>query len=194
MPRRRLSRPRGWPACLRARSPGASTIRPAPSITCSRTSTTWCCTSRRACWTPSTSACSRPAQDGDPWTASSRLAQAYLAFTHEKPRLWNLLFEHHMPTEQRASRPGISRSSKALMGRVEEALAPLFAAGQRGGPPARRARAVGRRARHHLAVDGRQAVGRDHGERQPAGRRSGRHLSRRPARQAAARGAGTTAA
>ena len=28
-----------------------------------------------------------------------RLAQAYLAFTHEKPRLWNLLFEHHLPAD-----------------------------------------------------------------------------------------------
>ena len=27
----------------------------------------------------------------------TRIAHAYLAFTQEKPRLWNLLFEHHMP-------------------------------------------------------------------------------------------------
>lgn len=27
----------------------------------------------------------------------SKLAVAYLRFTHENPRLWNLLFEHHMP-------------------------------------------------------------------------------------------------
>src|SRR5262245_56117457 len=26
-----------------------------------------------------------------------RIVRAYLAFTQEKPRLWNLLFEHHMP-------------------------------------------------------------------------------------------------
>lgn len=29
--------------------------------------------------------------------AIRRLAIAYLEFSHERPRLWNLLFEHHMP-------------------------------------------------------------------------------------------------
>jgi AcrR family transcriptional regulator len=59
----------------------------------------------------------------------SRLAQAYLAFTHENPRLWNLLFEHHMPKEA-ALPPWYQQKLEGLMGRVEEALAPLFPAGR----------------------------------------------------------------
>ena len=59
----------------------------------------------------------------------SRLAQAYLAFTHENPRLWNLLFEHHMPKEA-ALPPWYQQKLEGLMGRVEEALAPLFAPGR----------------------------------------------------------------
>ena len=31
--------------------------------------------------------------------APLRLANAYLASAHEKPRLWNLLFEHHLPND-----------------------------------------------------------------------------------------------
>ena len=58
----------------------------------------------------------------------SRLAQAYLAFTHENPRLWNLLFEHHMPAE--AASPWYQQKLEGLMGRVEEAMAPLFPPGR----------------------------------------------------------------
>ena len=66
-----------------------------------------------------------------------RLAQAYLAFTHEKPRLWNLLFEHHMPAG--ADLPAwYQQKLEGLMGRVEEALAPLVSAGPGGRTPARR--------------------------------------------------------
>jgi AcrR family transcriptional regulator len=58
-----------------------------------------------------------------------RLAEAYLAFTHEKPRLWNLLFEHHLPAD--TSLPAwYQQKLELLMGRVEEALAPLFASGR----------------------------------------------------------------
>ena len=49
--------------------------------------------------------------DGNPSDRVDRLAQAYLSFTHEKPRLWNLLFEHHMPAKAQLP-PGTSRSSK----------------------------------------------------------------------------------
>jgi AcrR family transcriptional regulator len=59
-------------------------------------------------------------QNGDTSGKISRLAHTYLAFTHEKPRLWNLLFEHHLPP----------KTDLPLMGRVEEALAPLFAPGR----------------------------------------------------------------
>ena len=58
-----------------------------------------------------------------------RLAQAYLAFTHENPRLWNLLFEHHMPAG--ADLPAwYQQKLEGLMARVEEALAPLFPPGR----------------------------------------------------------------
>ena len=109
----------------------------------------------------------------------ARIAHAYLAFTQEKPRLWNLLFEHHMP-------PGTDlpawyqQKLEGLMGHVEQALAPHFPAGQGSRTAARVARALGGRARHHLAVDRRQAVRGDDGDGGPSDRRSGRHLSRRP--------------
>ena len=57
------------------------------------------------------------------------IAHAYLAFTKEKPRLWNLLFEHHLPA-------GIDlpawyqQKLEGLMGHVERALAPHFGPGQ----------------------------------------------------------------
>ena len=60
-----------------------------------------------------------------------KLAQAYLAFTHEKPRLWNLLFEHHLP-------PGAELPSwyqeklELLLARVEQALTPLLPAASDG--------------------------------------------------------------
>jgi AcrR family transcriptional regulator len=68
-------------------------------------------------------------QDGNPTDRVNRLAQAYLAFTHEQPRLWNLLFEHHLPAS--APLPAwYQQKLEGLMGRVEEALAPLFAEGR----------------------------------------------------------------
>lgn len=68
-------------------------------------------------------------QDGDPAGKTVRLAHAYLDFTHEKPRLWNLLFEHHLPAN--AQLPAwYQQKLEGLMARVEEALAPLFPAGK----------------------------------------------------------------
>jgi AcrR family transcriptional regulator len=67
--------------------------------------------------------------DGNPTDRVSRLAQAYLSFTHEHPRLWNLLFEHHMPAT--AQLPSwYQQKLEGLMGKVEEAIAPLFPAGR----------------------------------------------------------------
>jgi AcrR family transcriptional regulator len=60
-----------------------------------------------------------------------RIAHAYLAFTKEKPRLWNLLFEHHMPAG--ADLPAwYQQKLEGLMGHVERALAPHFPAGMEG--------------------------------------------------------------
>jgi AcrR family transcriptional regulator len=67
--------------------------------------------------------------DGDAAGRVARLAQAYLAFTHEKPRLWNLLFEHHMPAGTNLP-PWYQQKLEGLMGRVEEALAALFPPGR----------------------------------------------------------------
>lgn len=54
-----------------------------------------------------------------------RLAQAYLAFTHEKPKLWNLLFEHHLPAG--AELPDwYQEKLEGLLARVEQGLAPLM--------------------------------------------------------------------
>lgn len=65
--------------------------------------------------------------DGDA-DAALRLAHAYLAFTHEKPKLWNLLFEHHLPKATQLP-SWYQQKLELLMSRVEEALAPLFPAG-----------------------------------------------------------------
>lgn len=53
----------------------------------------------------------------------SRLANAYLRFTHENPRLWNLLFEHHMPASKAIPQWYQSKLDH-LLSQVEEALAP----------------------------------------------------------------------
>lgn len=65
-----------------------------------------------------------------------RLAEAYLRFTSENPRLWNLLFEHHMPAGKDI--PAWYRMKlDGLMARIEEALAPVMDA-----DPAARQRAA----------------------------------------------------
>jgi AcrR family transcriptional regulator len=57
-----------------------------------------------------------------------RLARAYLTLAQEKPRLWNLLFEHHMPPGAELP-PWYRQKLEGLMARVERALAPYFAPG-----------------------------------------------------------------
>jgi AcrR family transcriptional regulator len=54
-----------------------------------------------------------------------RLAETYLRFTSENPRLWNLLFEHHMPAGKDI--PAWYRMKlDGLMARIEEALTPVM--------------------------------------------------------------------
>jgi len=68
-------------------------------------------------------------EDGGPGVAAAKLAHAYLGFTHEKPRLWNLLFEHHLPVH--AQLPSwYQQKLEGLMNRVEATLAPFFPPGR----------------------------------------------------------------
>jgi AcrR family transcriptional regulator len=54
-----------------------------------------------------------------------QLAEAYLRFTSENPRLWNLLFEHHMPAGKDI--PAWYRMKlDGLMTQIEEALTPVL--------------------------------------------------------------------
>jgi len=58
-----------------------------------------------------------------------RIAHAYLAFTQAKPRLWNLLFEHHLPAG--TDLPAwYQQKLEGLMGHVERALGPHFPPGR----------------------------------------------------------------
>jgi AcrR family transcriptional regulator len=53
-----------------------------------------------------------------------RLALSYLAFTLRRPKLWNLLFEHHLPTTMPVP-VWYQEKLDALLARVEAALRPL---------------------------------------------------------------------
>jgi AcrR family transcriptional regulator len=65
---------------------------------------------------------------GDDGDRLVRLARAYLSFTQQKPRLWNLLFEHHMPAG--AELPAWYRQKlERLAAQIERALAPHFPPG-----------------------------------------------------------------
>ena len=65
------------------------------------------------------------AKGGDQKTLVMRLAQAYLSFTSERPKLWNLLFEHYMPGGTDTP-PWYQEKLERLMGRVETAVAPIY--------------------------------------------------------------------
>ena len=73
----------------------------------------------------------------DPVQHICNLAEAYFAFTQERPRLWNLLFEHYMPTGWKVPQLFQARM-EALLGVVETALQPVVASAD----PARAHRAA----------------------------------------------------
>jgi len=61
----------------------------------------------------------------DPRERVHLLAARYLKFTHENPRLWNLLFEHHLPSGREVP-AWYQQKLESLLGEVERALAPLM--------------------------------------------------------------------
>lgn len=64
--------------------------------------------------------------EGTPEERVYRLAEAYLGFTSERPKLWNLLFEHYMPGGSDTP-VWYQQKLEMLMSRVDAAMAPLFA-------------------------------------------------------------------
>ncbi len=52
------------------------------------------------------------------------LARAYLAFTTERPRLWNLLFEHHLPSTMQVP-AWYQNKLDRLLERVENVVRPI---------------------------------------------------------------------
>ena len=60
----------------------------------------------------------------DPADKVRRLAEVYVEFTRDNPKLWNLLFEHHLPAGREV--PAWYREKlEGLMSKVEDALQPL---------------------------------------------------------------------
>ena len=70
-------------------------------------------------------ALSESVANADPRERVHRLAARYLKFTHENPRLWNLLFEHHLPSGREVP-AWYQQKLESLLGEVERALAPLM--------------------------------------------------------------------
>ena len=67
----------------------------------------------------------------DPHAHVHELARTYLAYTHEHPKLWNLLFEHHLPAT--AEVPAWYKEKlDGLMQALESALTPLLPRGEPG--------------------------------------------------------------
>lgn len=61
----------------------------------------------------------------DPVAYLQSLAATYLQFTHDNPRLWNLLFEHRLPAGTDLP-PSYREKLDGLLIRIEKALAPLM--------------------------------------------------------------------
>lgn len=63
-------------------------------------------------------------EGGDPHERVHNIANCYLNFAARNPKLWNLLFEHHVPASQNV--PDTYRQKfEALLDKVEDALRPL---------------------------------------------------------------------
>ncbi len=75
--------------------------------------------------------------DGEPETAVRALAEGYIEFVDDHPKVWSALFEHRLP-EPRQPPDWHHEKILRLLGLVEQALGPLF-------PPGRETE------RHHAA-------------------------------------------
>ncbi len=63
-------------------------------------------------------------QESDPRRDVRNLAHAYLEYSHAHPKLWNLLFEHHLPAGQNVP-VWYKAKLDSLLARVEMAVRPL---------------------------------------------------------------------
>lgn len=63
--------------------------------------------------------------EADPRVDVRNLAHAYLAYSHAHPKLWNLLFEHHLPAGQDVP-SWYKQKLDSLLARVESAVRPLM--------------------------------------------------------------------
>jgi AcrR family transcriptional regulator len=64
-------------------------------------------------------------EETDPRRDVRNLAHAYLAYSHAHPKLWNLLFEHHLPAGRDV--PAWYKAKlESLLARVENAVRPLL--------------------------------------------------------------------
>ncbi len=70
-----------------------------------------------------------PETGGNPEARLVEIAHVYLGFTREKPRLWNLLFEHHLPAGTNLP-DWYQKKLEGLMGHIERALASHFPPGR----------------------------------------------------------------
>ncbi len=74
-------------------------------------------------------ACALAPRTGEPEADLRALGRAYIGFTGEHPRLWNLLFEHSLP-EGRPLPDWYLEKVARLLVLVEAAIAPLFSPGR----------------------------------------------------------------
>lgn len=63
--------------------------------------------------------------EGSPLDQVQALGRAYLRYTSENPKLWNLLFEHHLPAG-RSIPAWYQQKLDCVMKRVEDVVAPLM--------------------------------------------------------------------
>jgi AcrR family transcriptional regulator len=62
---------------------------------------------------------------GSPEEQARALGRAYITYTSAKPKLWNLLFEHHLPPGREVP-TWYQQKIDGIMQRVEAAVAPLM--------------------------------------------------------------------